>query len=78
MVDNGIKVSFLGGFNGTIFCDHIQGTIKQNDKISARIIAIDTIARKATLSLLPHIMKLEHPYFTAKIGTQYHKISLSK
>ena len=45
ILDNGIEVNFLGGFNGTVFIDHADrdepSKYKLNEKLNARIIAVD-------------------------------------
>lgn len=45
IMDNGIEVSFLTGFKGTIFADHLDKESSQKykvgEKINARIIFVD-------------------------------------
>lgn len=45
MLENGIELSFLGGFKGTVFIDHLDkvdsSKYKVGEKLSARVIAID-------------------------------------
>ena len=64
IMDNGIEVSFLTGFKGTVFADHLDKAeptkYKQNEKISCRIIFVDPQTQTISLSMLPHIMKLNN------------------
>jgi ribosomal protein S1 len=45
ILENGLEVSFLGGFTGTIFVDHLDREdvtkYKIGEKLSARIIVVD-------------------------------------
>jgi ribosomal protein S1 len=44
-LENGIELSFLGGFNGTVFVDHLDkgdpNKYKIGEKHSARIVSVD-------------------------------------
>lgn len=64
MFENGIEVSFLGGFNGTIFVDHLEkkdpNKYKIGEKLTARIIAVDPLTKNVSLSMLDHLLKLEN------------------
>ena len=46
ILENGIELSFLGGFNGTIFVDHLDrgepAKYKVGEKLNARVVAVDT------------------------------------
>lgn len=56
---NGIELTFLGGLTGTVFQDHIDPEMKEikvGTKINARIISVDSITKKVTLSTLSHIV----------------------
>jgi ribosomal protein S1 len=43
--ENGIEVSFLGGFTGTVFVDHLDrpnpSSYKLAEKLTARIVSVD-------------------------------------
>jgi len=43
--ENGIELSFLGGFNGSVFVDHLDRPdpvkYKIGEKLTARIISVD-------------------------------------
>jgi ribosomal protein S1 len=43
--ENGIEISFLGGFNGSVFVDHLDRAdphkYKVGEKVTARIISVD-------------------------------------
>ena len=57
--ENGVEVNFLGGLVGTCFVDHLQEDIadyKVGKKVSARIISVDTVAKKITVSMLNSIV----------------------
>lgn len=46
ILDNGIELTFLSGFRGTVFADHLDrnndpSKYKVGEKISARVIAVD-------------------------------------
>jgi len=45
LLENGVEVSFLGGFTGTIFVDHLDRSdvsmYKMGEKLIARIIVVD-------------------------------------
>lgn len=62
LVENGIELSFLGGFTGTIFIDHLDKVeptkYKVGEKIISRIIAVDPQTQTISLSTLPHIVKI--------------------
>lgn len=64
LFENGIEVSFLGGFNGTIFVDHLAkqdiNKYKIGEKVTARIIAVDPITKNISLSMLDHLINLEN------------------
>lgn len=64
IMQNGIEISFLTGFKGTIFADHLDKSdpskYKLNDKVSCRIIYVDPQTQTISLSMLPHIIKLSN------------------
>ena len=57
--DNGVELTFLGGLTGTCFTDHqAEGeTYKVGQKISARVISVDPVAKKITLSMKKNIIE---------------------
>ena len=60
-LDNGIKVTFLSGIEGTIFIDHLTSspkTYKMGDKVIARVIEVDIITKKVCLSQKDHLVSL--------------------
>lgn len=64
ILDNGIELYFLGGFTGTVFADHLDkgepSKYKLGDKVTARVVSVDTTTQAITLSLLPHLLKFEN------------------
>ena len=64
ILDNGIELNFLGGFAGTVFADHLDkgepSKYKLSDKVTARVVTVDTTAQSITLSLLHHLVKFEN------------------
>ena len=64
LLENGIELSFLGGFNGTVFTDHLDRPdpkkYKVGEKLTGRIISVDASTQALTLSLLPHIVTLQN------------------
>lgn len=57
--ENGVEVNFLGGIVATCFIDHLQDDItdyKVGKKVNARIISVDTVAKKITVSMLDSIV----------------------
>jgi ribosomal protein S1 len=63
-LDNGIELNFLGGHSGTVFVDHLDrpepNKYKLGEKVTARIVSVDTMTQTITLSLLPHLVKFEN------------------
>lgn len=62
-LDNGIELGFLGGFSGTVFVDHLDKDLakfKLGDKVNARVVSVDAMTQSITLSLLPHLVKLQN------------------
>lgn len=64
LFDNGIELSFLGGFNGTVFVDHLDRSdpkkYKVGEKLNARLVSVDQSTQILTLSLLPHLVSLQN------------------
>ena len=56
--ENGVELTFLGGLSGTCFTDHqAEGeTYKVGQKVAARIISVDPLAKKITLSMKNNII----------------------
>jgi transcriptional accessory protein Tex/SPT6 len=62
ILDNGIKVSFLSGIEGTIFIDHLTQAAKAykiGDKVQARVIEVDVITKRICLSLKEHLVNFQ-------------------
>jgi ribosomal protein S1 len=59
LYENGLAVSFLGGMQGTVFCDHLSrdsiAKFKVGERIQARVISHDVVSKATCLSLLPHL-----------------------
>jgi ribosomal protein S1 len=56
---NGVELTYLGGLTGTVFEDHLDPNVKDlkvGSKLDARIVSVDPITKKVTLSTLPHIV----------------------
>jgi ribosomal protein S1 len=85
-LDNGIELGFLGGFSGTVFVDHLDKDLtkfKLGERVTARMVSVDAMAQAITLSLLPHIVKLESVslLFTQEgltVGKLFEKVPVSK
>ena len=64
ILENGIELNFLGGYNGTVFIDHLDRKepvkYKLGEKINARIVTVDPANQAITLSLLPHIVNFQN------------------
>jgi ribosomal protein S1 len=62
LLENGIELSFLGGFTGTVFVDHLDrldpSKYKIGEKLNARLVSADTQTQSFSLSLLPHLLSL--------------------
>ena len=62
LLDNGVELSFLSGFKGTVFTDHLDKSdptkYKIGEKLSARVIAVDPQSQNIQLTLLPHLIKM--------------------
>ena len=59
LYENGVEITFLGGITGTCFIDHLAEDIaeyKLGKKVNARIIGVDTVAKKITVSMLDSIL----------------------
>ena len=59
ILENGFELTFLGGITGTVFQDHIDPSLKDlkvGSKLNARIISINQISKRLTLSTLPHLV----------------------
>jgi ribosomal protein S1 len=60
VLDNGIEVSFLGGFTGSVFVDHLgkdsPSKYSIGEKIIARIISVDPSTLCVSLSCLEHLV----------------------
>lgn len=59
LFENGLELNFLGGMTGTCFVDHLDQKTKElkiGEKVSARIISVDHLNKKVTLSTLLHIV----------------------
>lgn len=60
VMENGLEINFLGGLTGTVFQDHIDPSLKDlkvGSKFNARIIGVDLLQKKVTLSTLKHIVE---------------------
>jgi hypothetical protein len=65
-LENGIKVAFLSGIEGTIFVDHCPNALKSykvGDKILARVISTDILTKRITLSLKENLVKFQKANF---------------
>lgn len=64
--ENGLEMSFAGGLVGNVFADHIENNVhapshyKVGSKLPARIISVDTLGKKCTLSLKSHLVALKN------------------
>ena len=62
ILDNGIEVTFLTGFKGTIFADHLDKENSQKykvgEKVNTRIIFVDPQTQTISLTLISHLVKL--------------------
>jgi ribosomal protein S1 len=58
--ENGIEITFLGGMTGTVFQDHVDPSItelKIGTKLNARIIGVNILQKRISLSTLQHIVE---------------------
>lgn len=84
--ENGVELTFLGGLTGTVFQDHMDQNLrdaKVGAKVSARIISADPLAKRVTLSTLPHIVNWntgDHKPNTKlpKVGEVFEKATIKK
>ena len=79
--ENGVEVNFLGGITATCFVDHLQEDIadyKVGKKVSARIISVDTVAKKITVSMLNSIVNWTQHKPEFKIGQLVEKAKIKK
>ena len=79
--ENGVEINFLGGIIGTCFIDHLQEDIteyKIGKKITARIISVDTVAKKITVSMLKSIVNWTSHKPEYKIGQLVEKAKITK
>ncbi|KAL5741947.1 hypothetical protein ACOSP7_028679 [Xanthoceras sorbifolium] len=80
ILENGIMLSFLTYFTGTVDIFHLQNTLptanwkndySQNKKVNARILFIDPSSRAVGLTLNPHLVHNRAPPSHVKIGDIY-------
>ncbi|KAK1575786.1 hypothetical protein Q3G72_008289 [Acer saccharum] len=80
ILENGIMLSFLTYFTGTVDIFHLQNTLpnanwkndySQNKKVNARILFIDPSSRAVGLTLNPHLVHNRAPPTNVKIGDIY-------
>ena len=79
--ENGVEINFLGGIVATCFVDHLQEDIteyKLGKKITARIISVDTVANKITVSMIDSIFNWAELKPEYKIGESIEKAKISK
>jgi ribosomal protein S1 len=79
--ENGVEITFLGGITATCFVDHLQEDIseyKLGKKVIARIISVDTIAKKITVSMLNSIVNWNIHKPEYKIGETICKAKIAK
>ncbi|KAJ4970564.1 hypothetical protein NE237_003663 [Protea cynaroides] len=79
-IENGIMLSFLTYFTGTVDIFHIQNSFpatnwrdnySQNKKVNARILFIDPSTRAIGLTMNPHLVHNKAPLCHVKIGDIY-------
>jgi ribosomal protein S1 len=63
VMENGVKVTFLGGIEGSIFSDHLPRALSKKElkigtKITARVISVDFARKEICLSAKDHIVSL--------------------
>lgn len=77
--ENGVKVTYLSGNQGTIFVDHTAkaalSQFKVGQKVQARCISHDTSSKNTCLSLLPHIIQMQSVQLCA-LGTTFDKVKV--
>ena len=63
VLDDGISVSFLTYFSGTIDCFHISAedtsSFKEGQKVRSRVIFVDAQNKRVGLSLQPHLLEAQ-------------------
>nr|XP_015898902.2 rRNA biogenesis protein RRP5 isoform X1 [Ziziphus jujuba var. spinosa] len=79
-LENGVMLSFLTYFTGTVDILHLQNSFpttswkddyNQNKKVNARILFIDPSTRAVGLTLNPHLVHYKAPPLHVKIGDIY-------
>jgi ribosomal protein S1 len=79
--ENGLKLTFLSGNQGTVFVDHIGkeslAKYKVGEKVQARCISHDAASKSSCMSLLPHIISMTSVEL-CEIGTTFEKARISK
>ncbi|KAL6997499.1 hypothetical protein U1Q18_007623 [Sarracenia purpurea var. burkii] len=77
ILENGIMLSFLTYFTGTVDLFHLQNTFptsrwkddfNENKKVNARILFIDPSTRAVGLTLNPHLVQNKAPHSLVKTG----------
>lgn len=80
ILDNGIMLSFLNYFTGTVDLFHLQNMYpstnwkddySESQKVIARILFIDPLTRAVGLTLNPHLVQNKTPPSDVKIGDIY-------
>ena len=81
LYENGVEITFLGGITATCFIDHLAEDLsdyKIGKKVTARIIQVDTVAKKITVSMSEPIMNMNPHKPEFKIGDTFEKAKVSK
>ncbi|GKV41870.1 hypothetical protein SLEP1_g49347 [Rubroshorea leprosula] len=82
ILENGIMLSFLTYFTGTVDMFHLQNKFpnkdwkeeySQNKKVNARILFIDPSTRAIGLTLNPHLVQNKAPSLHVKVGDIYER-----
>jgi ribosomal protein S1 len=82
LFSNGVEVTYLGGLTGTCFIDHMPAhRPKIGDKTTARVISVDPLTKKVTLSMKEHLLSYNvalDAVQACKVGQTFTKVKVSK
>ena len=82
--ENGLEVSFLGGIIATCFADHLaqpMNEYKTGMKVVGRIISVDPMNKKVSLSLKQHIVEWRNSFESLKpfrVGSEFTDVKVDQ
>jgi ribosomal protein S1 len=81
LYENGVELTFLGGITATCFIDHLSEELSEykiGKKVNARIISVDTVAKKITVSTLESILNWDNHRPQYKVGDTFKNAKISQ